>query len=93
MVIKSDRVIWRSRDSSVFIATGYELDGLCLIPGKARFFSLYSTPSRPALGSSLLSTGYRATFPVVQVAPPSSAEIGNDGATPLLPNISSWHSA
>jgi hypothetical protein len=40
--------ILRNRDSSVSIATGYELDGRGSIPGRAKFF-LFSTASRPAL--------------------------------------------
>jgi hypothetical protein len=41
------------------IVQRYDLDGLGLIPDNAIFFSLYFTASRPALGPSLLSNGYR----------------------------------
>jgi hypothetical protein len=50
---------FESRYSSVDIVTVYWLDGRGSNPGKGRIF-LFSTTSRPALGSpSLLFSGYR----------------------------------
>jgi hypothetical protein len=54
----------KSRDSSVDIMTGYELDGRGYIPGKdKRFFSSPQCPSRVWSPPSLLYNGYRWRFP------------------------------
>jgi hypothetical protein len=52
-----------SRDSSLGIATGYELDDRGSIPGRGKIF-LFSIAYRPALGpTGLLSNGYWGRFP------------------------------
>jgi hypothetical protein len=55
------------------------------------------TASRPVLSRThLLSNGYRGVKRQgleADHSPPSSAEIKKDGAIPLLPYMSSWHSA
>jgi hypothetical protein len=85
-----------SRNSSVGIATGYRFDSQ---QGKDIF--LYSTASRPALRPTqlpiqwvlgALSPGVERPGREAEYSPTSSAGIKNGGATPSLPQTSSWHS-
>jgi hypothetical protein len=45
---------FKRQDSSFGIATGYGLNGQCSNPGRGKVF-LFSTTSRPALGTTQLS--------------------------------------
>jgi hypothetical protein len=91
-------LLFRSRNSSVGITTGYELGGRASIPGRARNVSLlYSiqTGSKAYPASSPMGAGN--TFPGVKRlgreadhSPPSSSEVKNGGAIPALPHTSSW---
>jgi hypothetical protein len=55
---------YRSRDSSVDIATSYGLDGLDSIPGRGkRFFFIPQRLARFWSPPSLLFSGYRLRFP------------------------------
>jgi hypothetical protein len=81
-----------SRDRSVGIATGYELDSWGLIPGMGKI-CLFSTASRPDLGSTQPPIQWvpKALFlkvkrPGCEVdhSPPSSTEVKNAGALPPL---------
>jgi hypothetical protein len=85
--------------SPVGIATSYGLDGPGSIPGSVRFFSSPQRPDRLWGPPSLLSNGYRGSFPGVKrqrreadQSPPSSAEVKKGGAIHPLPHMSSWHS-
>jgi hypothetical protein len=86
-------------NSSVGVATGYGLDGPGSIPGSA---TLFSTVFRPTLEPTqpliqwvqgALSPGVKRQGREADRSPPSSAEVKKGGATPPLPNMSSWHSA
>jgi hypothetical protein len=81
--------------------TGYELDGRGLIPGKGKTF-LFSTASRPALGSTqpiycvpgeALSRGVKGQRREADHSPSSRAKVKKSGAIPPLPHMPSWHSA
>jgi hypothetical protein len=87
----------RSRDSYVDTATGHGLNGWGSNPGWRKIF-LFSTTFRPALGPTQTSIQWVpiASYPAVKRqrreadhSPPSSVEIGNGGAIPPLPHISS----
>jgi hypothetical protein len=89
----------RSRGSSVGIATGYGMDGLCSIPGSARFLSSPERPDQPWGPPSLLpiqwvpgalSPGVKRKGREAGHSPPSSAEVKNGGAIPPVPNMPSW---
>jgi hypothetical protein len=95
--------IRRSRISSFGIAMGYGLNG----PGigvrfapRARICLLFTAP-RPALGTPQLPIQWvpGGSFPWGKAAgalswlPPSSAEVKNDGAIPLVSYTSSWRGA
>jgi hypothetical protein len=81
----------------------YGLDGRGSTPGSGkRFFSLFSTASRSALGPNqpLIQWVPGALFPVVKIpgceadnSPPSNAEVKSGGAVPSLPVTSSCTSA
>jgi hypothetical protein len=83
-----------SRDSTVSIATGYQLDGRGLIPSKGKRFPLYSAASRLAVGLTqsliqwvpgALCQGVKWSGRKADHLPPSSDEAKNNGAiTPLL---------
>jgi hypothetical protein len=77
------------------MATGYELDGRGLIPGRGKIF-LSSTACRQALGPTQLPIQWvsRVKRPgrEAENSPPSSAKVKNGGAIPSLPHRSSWHS-
>jgi hypothetical protein len=86
------RKVTRSRNSSVDISTGYELDGRGSIPVTVKIF--FSSPQRPDRIwdlPSLLSNGYRGLFPrgvkrpgrEAALSSLSSAEVKNGGA--ILP--------
>jgi hypothetical protein len=87
------------RDSSVRIATGYELERCGSIPGSGNIF-LISTMSRPALGPTLppiqwvagaLSPKIKRLGREADYSPSSSAEVKNGGAIPPLPYVfMSW---
>jgi hypothetical protein len=88
--------------SSVGIETGFGLDCRGLITDRAKFFFLFYTASRPALGttlppiqwvSGLLSLGVKRLGREVDRSSPSSVEVKNGGAIPPLPHIYSWHRA
>jgi hypothetical protein len=55
----------RYRDSSVCMATGYDLNGSGSIPGSARFLFSPQRPDQLWGQPSLLSNGYRRLFPRV----------------------------
>jgi hypothetical protein len=87
---------------SVFIATcpPCGLDIRSSISGRGKIIS--STTSKPALGPTqpptqwaprALSPGMKRTEGEHIHSRPSSAEVKNGGTMPLLPAISSWHSA
>jgi hypothetical protein len=82
-----------SRDSSVGIATGYELNGLDSIPGKGKILFSLSTEFTPAL--DLIQppiqwlSGVKRLGPEAEYSPPSSAEVKNGGAIPPLSHVSS----
>jgi hypothetical protein len=93
----SNRILSRSRDSSVGIATGYGLGGRSSIPYRGKIF-MFSTASRPALGptqpsiqwvSEAISTEVRRQEHETDGSFPSSAEVKTGGAIPSLPNTSS----
>jgi hypothetical protein len=83
----------RESEGSVNIATGCGLDGRDSIPGKGK--KIFSSPkSRPALGPTqppiewapeALSPGLKWPGREADHLPPSSAEVKNGGAIPLLP--------
>jgi hypothetical protein len=88
----------RSRDSSVGIPIGYELDGRVSIPGRDKFL-LYFTASRPTLRFTqppiqwvleALSPGVKRQGREAHDSPPSSAEVKNGRAISALPHTSSW---
>jgi hypothetical protein len=60
--------LWRSRDSSVGIATGYGLEGLGSIRGSIRFLSSPQRLDRLWGPTSLLSDGYGGSFSGGKVA-------------------------
>jgi hypothetical protein len=81
-----------SRDSSVYIVTGYELHGRCSFPGREKFFSL----SMPALGPTqapiqwvpaALSPGVKRRGREAGHSPPSSVEVKNGGAVHPLAHM------
>jgi hypothetical protein len=82
--------------------TGYGLDGLGTIPGAGKRL-LFTSQCLNRLwdAPSLLSNGYRGTLtPGVKLPgreadqlSPSSTEVKNGGAIPLLPDTSSWSGA
>jgi hypothetical protein len=88
-----------SRDSSVNIATVYELESLGSIPSTGKKFS--SSPQRPDRlwgPISLLSSRYMRLFPLVKwpgreadYSPQPIAEIKNGRAIRSLPHTSSLH--
>jgi hypothetical protein len=72
----------RNLGSLIGVATGYGLDGRGSVPGKNKIF-LFSTTSRPSLGSSqppsqwvpkALSSGVRRLGHEADLSPPSSVE-------------------
>jgi hypothetical protein len=85
-----------SRDSSVGMATGYELDGRGCNPAGARDF-FYPTACRPALEPTQHPIQWLpGALPEIKRpareahhSPPSSAEVKNGGAVPSLPHKSS----
>jgi hypothetical protein len=94
--------MYRSRDSSFGIATGYELEGRSTILGRGkRFFSnpqrtdqLWVPPSLPSIGyRGALSLALKRPMREADHSPPYSADINNVEAIPPLPHMSSWHSA
>jgi hypothetical protein len=95
----------RSRDSAVGIATGNGLDegprSRSSSPGVVKNF-LFSTSSRPALGSTQppiqwvsgpLSPGAKRQGREADHSPPSSAEVKKIGSIHPLPLTASWRSA
>jgi hypothetical protein len=93
--------LYMSRDSSVGIATDYELDGWYSIPGKRKIF--FSSPRRPDRlwgPPSLLSNGYQGSITGVKWpgreadhSPASSVEVKNGRARHPLFHTSSWRGA
>jgi hypothetical protein len=91
-----------SWDSSVGIATGYELDDRGVgfrIPVAARIFS---TSSRPVLGPTqppiqwvpgALSPGVKRQGHEADHSPPTSAEVKKMWLYTAIPHTPSWHSA
>jgi hypothetical protein len=82
------------------MTTCYGLDSQGSIPGRGKRF--FSTPHYPywlwGLTSLLLNGFHKLSSPEVkrpvweaEHSPPSSAEVKNGGAIPLLPHTSSWH--
>jgi hypothetical protein len=66
-------LLFRSRDSSVVIATGYGLDDRWVglrIPVRAKFLSSPPRPDRFSGPPSLLSNGHRVLFPGSKAAGP-----------------------
>jgi hypothetical protein len=87
-------------DSSVGIGTGYALDSCCSIPGRSKSF-LFSTASRPTLGSKKLSVQWvpEALSPEMERpgreadhSRPFSADFRNGGVILPLPHMFSWQS-
>jgi hypothetical protein len=84
------------RDSSIGIATGYELGDRGSIPGRGKRLSIPERSDRLWGPPSLLSNGYQKFFPwgvkrqrrEADHSPPSGAEIKN-GAIPPLPHTPS----
>jgi hypothetical protein len=83
-------------------ATIYGMDGWGSIPGSGkRSFSSWQCPNWLRGPTSLLSNGYRGGGVSLGLKrqgreaeySPSSAEVKNDGATPLLPHRPSWRGA
>jgi hypothetical protein len=77
-----------SRDRSVRISTGYEMDGRGSIPGKTRDFTLlYSvqTGSGAHQASYPMGTGVKRSKREADHSSPSSAEVKNGGAIPPSP--------
>jgi hypothetical protein len=90
-----------SRDITIGIATGYELNGRGSIPSRGKIFLFY-VASRPTLGPTQPPIQWvpRAGFPWIKRpgrkadhSPPSSAEVKNGGAIPPLSRKSSWRGA
>jgi hypothetical protein len=88
-----------SRNISVGIAAGYELNHRGSIPGKGKKFLSFPV-SRPALESTFISTGHRRLFPGVKRlgreadhSLSSSTEVKNCGAVLPNPHRFSWRSA
>jgi hypothetical protein len=78
-----------SRDSSVGIATGYELDGWGSIPSRVKIYP-FSTASRTYLEWVLgtLSPRVKGLGHEADHSPPSSAKVNNDGTVHPLPHMS-----
>jgi hypothetical protein len=94
----------RSRDSSVGIALGYELDDWCSrvrFPAGAGNFSLHHRvqngsgvhPASYPMGSGGLSLGVKLLGHEADHSSPSSAEVKMRGAIPPLPNTPSRRGA
>jgi hypothetical protein len=87
-------------NSSVGIATGYGLDGRGSIPGRDKMFLFPIAPR--ALGPTqfpiqwvpgALSSGIKRSGREDDHSSPSSVEVKDDGAIPLLPHTPSWRGA
>jgi hypothetical protein len=66
-----DAVEMKSRNSAVGIATGYRLDDQEVgvrVPVGSRIFTSSCRPGRLCVPPSLLSSGYRGSFPGVKAA-------------------------
>jgi hypothetical protein len=90
-----------SWDTSVDITMGHGVKGRGSISNLVKIF-LFSAESRPSLGSNQIpiqwvsgkiSPGVKRPGRETHHSHSSSAEVKNGGATPLLPNTSSRHSA
>jgi hypothetical protein len=81
----------RSRDSSVGIPTSYGMGSPGSIPGMAKVFSSPQRPDRPPIQWIPGEISLRVKRPGREAdhSLPSSAEVGNGGAIPPLPNMSS----
>jgi hypothetical protein len=86
----------------VGIATDYGLDCRSPIPGKGQEIFLYFSVSRLPLGPAqlpaqrvpgALSLGIKQSGRKTDHSPPSSADVKNGGAIPLLLHTSSWRDA
>jgi hypothetical protein len=93
--------MYGSQDSLDSRATGYRLHDRGSNPGRIKFFH-FSTMSRPDFGptqariewvSFAICPGIKQRGRETDHSFPSSAEVKNDRAVPLLPRTSSWHSA
>jgi hypothetical protein len=91
----------RSQASSDSITMDYSLRSRDLLLGRGKKF-VYSPVSRLALGPTQphIQRVAGASFPGIKWpgreadhSPPSSAEVKNCGAIPVLPHTSSWYSA
>jgi hypothetical protein len=90
---------WSSRDSSVGIALGYDLESCSSLPGRGKIFYFHSFQTGFGSHQSLIqwvrgaiSPGVKRPRREVDYSPPSNAEVKNGGAIPPLPRMSSWHS-
>jgi hypothetical protein len=96
-LLQSRDVKYRSRDSSVGIATVYGLDFWGSIPGKGNIFPFRSVQTGSG-AHYVLCPG--AIFPGVERlgheadnSHLSAAEVKNGGTVPPLPHMPSWHNA
>jgi hypothetical protein len=99
--LSNTHFFYRSRDSSVGIATGCRLNDPGSISGSAKFFYSPQLPDRLWGPPGLLPNGYRGLFSPdanrqereADHSPPCSAKVKKVGAIPPLPHMSSWHRA
>jgi hypothetical protein len=82
--------MYRSRDSSIVIARDSWLEARVRFP-TVQDFSLL--PASYPMGTGGDPSGMKQTGSEADHSPPSSAEVENGGAVPVLPDMSSWHSA
>jgi hypothetical protein len=102
--IRAVRCVWVTIGPSGYLSRytdGLRLDGRGSIPCKGKsWFSTPQSPDRLWGPPSLLYNGYRGSSLGVKRpgreadhSLPSSAEVKNGGAIPLLPRMSLWHSS
>jgi hypothetical protein len=101
LIAQVGNISYKSQESSVRMATAYELYDGGLFSGRGEEF-LFLSMSRAHLGPAyppmrnapgVLSPKARRPGREDGHSLPSSVDITNDGATPLHPHTSSWHGA
>jgi hypothetical protein len=92
--------MYKIRDSSVGIATGYEMVGRGSIPGRGSFSPFHRVQIGPGahpisypMGTGDSFSGIKRPGHEADYSPPSSAVVKNGGAISPLPHMSSCHSA
>jgi hypothetical protein len=92
-------VVVVSRDISVGIVTGYELDERVSIPAGAREFAVFHSVQTGCHPPSFLYSMYGGSFPGLKRlgsdadhSHPSSVDVKNGRGIPPLPYASLWHS-